>query len=96
MHDEVKMFKYFFFFVRRYCLWIVGGNGTTLFSSSSVWQNIIKDVQDRGCFFDVSDDKDLSNAVIKATIELDDADNSVKMESLHISRPRFQVLKLPS
>jgi len=90
------MFKYFFFFVRRYCLWIVGGNGTTLFSSSSVWQKIIKDVQDRGCFFDVSDDKDLSNAVIKATIELDDADNSVKMESLHISRPRFQVLKLPS
>ncbi|RCV35094.1 hypothetical protein SETIT_7G212000v2, partial [Setaria italica] len=75
----------------KHCLWIVG-NGTTLSSSSSVWQKIIKDAQDRGCFFDVNDDKDLSNAVVKAIIELGDAENSLKMESLHISRARFQVL----
>nr|CAB3488038.1 unnamed protein product [Digitaria exilis] len=73
----------------KHCLWIVG-NGTTLSSSNSVWQKIIKDAQDRGCFFDVDDDKDLSNAVVKAIIEQDDADNLVRMESLHISRPRFQ------
>lgn len=74
----------------KHCLWIVG-NGTTLSSSSSVWQKIIKDAQDRGCFFDVNDDKDLSNAVVKAIIELGDAENSLKMESLHISRARFQI-----
>ncbi|CAN6229300.1 unnamed protein product [Urochloa humidicola] len=73
----------------KHCLWIVG-NGSTLSSSNSVWQKIIKDAQDRGCFFDVNDDKDLSNAVVKAIVELDDAENSLKMESLHISRARFQ------
>lgn len=72
------------------------GNGTTLSSSYSVWQKLINNAQARGCFFDVNDDKDLSNAVAKAVIELDDAENSVNMESLQISRPRFQVLKLPS
>ncbi|KAL6652176.1 hypothetical protein ACP70R_011101 [Stipagrostis hirtigluma subsp. patula] len=42
----------------KHCLWIVG-NGTTLSISNSIWQKIIKDAEDRGCFFDVSDDKDL-------------------------------------
>ncbi|KAM0923989.1 hypothetical protein ACQ4PT_005164 [Festuca glaucescens] len=73
----------------KHCLWIVG-NGTTLSNSKSVWQKIVKDAQDRACYFDASEDKDLSNAVIKAVIELDDADNLVKMDSLHIGRPRFQ------
>ena len=94
-HNEVHICPSFFFCVGRHCLWIVG-NGTTLSSSNSVWQKIIKDVQDRGCFFDVNDDKDLSNAIVKAIIEQDDAENSVKMESLHISRARFQVFKLSS
>ncbi|KAG2574247.1 hypothetical protein PVAP13_7KG316209 [Panicum virgatum] len=77
----------------KHCLWIVG-NGTTLSSSNSVWQKMIKNAQARGCFFDVNEDKDLSNAVTKAIIELDDAENSMNMESLHISRPRFQKTKL--
>ena len=70
------------------------GNGTTLSSNNSVWQKMIKNAHDRGLFFDVNDDKDLSNAVAKAVIELDDAENSVNMESLHISRPRFQVFQI--
>ncbi|CAL5025811.1 unnamed protein product [Urochloa decumbens] len=73
----------------KHSLWIVG-NGTTLSSSNSVWQKLVKNAQARGCYFDVNDDKDLSNAVAKAIIELDDAENSMNMESLHISRPRFQ------
>ncbi|KAM0826466.1 hypothetical protein ACQ4PT_068857 [Festuca glaucescens] len=73
----------------KHCLWIVG-NGTTLSNSRSVWQKIVKDAHHRGCYFDASEDKDLSNAVIKAVVELDDAENLVKMDSLHISRPRFQ------
>ena len=64
-------------------------------NSKSVWQKIVKDARDRGCYFEASDDKDLSNAVVKAIIELDDAENLVKMDSLHISRPRsrFQVIQ---
>ncbi|KAK1684946.1 hypothetical protein QYE76_045794 [Lolium multiflorum] len=73
----------------KHCLWIVG-NGMTLSNSKSVWQKIVKDAQDRGCYFDACEDKDLSNAVNNAVIELDDAENLVKMDSLHISRPRFQ------
>uniref|UniRef100_A0A0E0DHM3 UvrD-like helicase ATP-binding domain-containing protein n=1 Tax=Oryza meridionalis TaxID=40149 RepID=A0A0E0DHM3_9ORYZ len=73
----------------KHCLWIVG-NGTTLSNSKSIWQKIIKDAQDRGCFFDANDDKDLSNAIIKAIIEHDDAENLLKMDSMHISRPRNQ------
>ncbi|EEC77853.1 hypothetical protein OsI_17109 [Oryza sativa Indica Group] len=73
----------------KHCLWIVG-NGTTLSNSKSIWQKIIKDAQDRGCFFDANDDKDLSNAIIKAIIEHDDAENLSKMDSMHISRPRNQ------
>jgi senataxin len=63
-----------------------------LSNSRSVWQKIVTDAHHRGCYFDASEDKDLSNAVIKAVVELDDAENLVKMDSLHISRPRFQVL----
>jgi senataxin len=69
-----------FFLLRRHCLWIVG-NGTTLSSNNFVWQKMIKNAHDRGLFFDVND---LSNAVAKAVIELDDAENSVNMESLHL------------
>uniref|UniRef100_A0A8R7PHY4 Helicase MAGATAMA 3 n=3 Tax=Triticum TaxID=4564 RepID=A0A8R7PHY4_TRIUA len=75
----------------KHCLWIVG-NGTTLSNSKSVWQKIVKDAQDRDCYFDADEDKDLSNAVFKAVIELDDADNLVeKMDSLDIGKPRSQV-----
>ncbi|CAM0903212.1 unnamed protein product [Alopecurus aequalis] len=73
----------------KHCLWIVG-NGMTLSNSKSVWRKIVNDARDRGCYFDANEDKDLSNAVTKAIVEHDDAENLVKMESLHISRPRFQ------
>lgn len=54
-------------------------------NSKSVWQKIVKDARDRGCYFEASDDEDLSNAVAKAIIELDDAENLVRMDSLHIA-----------
>uniref|UniRef100_A0A0D9W8K7 DNA2/NAM7 helicase-like C-terminal domain-containing protein n=1 Tax=Leersia perrieri TaxID=77586 RepID=A0A0D9W8K7_9ORYZ len=73
----------------KHCLWIVG-NGTTLSNSKSVWQKVVADAKHRECFFEASDDKHLSNAIVNAIIELDDAENLVKMESLHISNSRFQ------
>jgi hypothetical protein len=53
------------------------GNGITLSISNSVWRKIVKDAQDRGCFnFDVIVDKRLSDAVAKAIIELDAAEEN--------------------
>uniref|UniRef100_A0A0D3FZD2 DNA2/NAM7 helicase-like C-terminal domain-containing protein n=1 Tax=Oryza barthii TaxID=65489 RepID=A0A0D3FZD2_9ORYZ len=73
----------------KHCLWIVG-NGTTLSNSISVWQKVVNDAKHRGCFFKASEDKHLSNAIVNAVIELDDAENLVKMDSLQITNPRFQ------
>jgi hypothetical protein len=47
----------------------------------------------RGCLFDASDNKDLSNALVNAIIELDDYDNLARMDSLHIRMPMYQVLQ---
>uniref|UniRef100_A0A0D9ZPQ7 UvrD-like helicase ATP-binding domain-containing protein n=1 Tax=Oryza glumipatula TaxID=40148 RepID=A0A0D9ZPQ7_9ORYZ len=73
----------------KHCLWIVG-NGTTLSNNRSVWQKVVNDAKHRGCFFEASEDKHLSNAIVNAVIELDDAENLVKMDSLQITNPRFQ------
>ncbi|KAF2935520.1 hypothetical protein DAI22_04g236900 [Oryza sativa Japonica Group] len=73
----------------KHCLWIVG-NGTTLSNSRSVWQKVVNDAKHRGCFFEASEYKHLSNAIVNAVIELDDAENLVKMDSLQITNPRFQ------
>ncbi|XP_049932435.1 uncharacterized protein LOC116246655 isoform X2 [Nymphaea colorata] len=46
----------------RFCLWIIG-NGPTLMKSDSVWTSLVYDAKVRGCFFDVSHDKELVKAV---------------------------------
>lgn len=34
-------------------------------NSNSIWQKIVMDTWDRGCFFNVKDDKELLNAIFK-------------------------------
>ncbi|PNT69243.1 hypothetical protein BRADI_3g51900v3 [Brachypodium distachyon] len=63
----------------KHCLWILG-NATTLVSSKTIWQKIVADAKDRGCFFNANDDNDLSRAIIKAVIELDEVENVLNME----------------
>ncbi|KAF7079843.1 hypothetical protein CFC21_084016 [Triticum aestivum] len=63
----------------KHCLWIVG-NATTLVSSKTVWQKIVTDAKERGCFFDANDDQDLSGAIVKAVIELDEVESALSME----------------
>nr|TKW40935.1 hypothetical protein SEVIR_1G280000v2 [Setaria viridis] len=73
----------------KHCLWILG-NAKTLACGKTIWREIVADAKDRGCFFDAKDDKDLSNAIIKAAIELDEVENLLKLDSLRIgsgSRP---------
>ncbi|KAK1686410.1 hypothetical protein QYE76_047258 [Lolium multiflorum] len=65
------------------CLWIVG-NATTLVSSKTVWRKIVADAKERGCFFSANDDQDLSGAIIKAIIELDEVESLLNMDNLRI------------
>jgi hypothetical protein len=51
------------------------GNGTTLSNNNSVWQKIVKDTRDRGCFFNATDEKELLNAIFKPAVEYPHADN---------------------
>ncbi|CAM0944776.1 unnamed protein product [Alopecurus aequalis] len=71
----------------KHCLWIVG-NATTLVSSKTVWRKIVADAKERGCFFDANDDKDLSGAIIKAVIELDEVESVLNMDNLRIGGSR--------
>ncbi|KAK7255004.1 hypothetical protein RIF29_28403 [Crotalaria pallida] len=43
----------------RHCLWILG-NGTTLLNSESVWEKLVIDAKERGCFYDAYEDECLA------------------------------------
>jgi senataxin len=60
-----------------------------LVSSKTVWRKIVADAKERGCFFSANDDQDLSGAIIKAVIELDEVESLLNMDNLRIggSRP---------
>ncbi|CAL4981725.1 unnamed protein product [Urochloa decumbens] len=73
----------------KHCLWILG-NGTTLSNRRSIWQDIVENAKRRDCFFDAKNDKDLSNIIDEAVVQIDSAANLHKMDSMHISRPRFE------
>ena len=65
----------------RHCLWILG-------NAMTIWRGIVADAKDRGCYFDSKDDKDLSNAIIKAAIELDEVENLLNFDGLRIGGSR--------
>ncbi|KAL0560437.1 hypothetical protein IC582_000842 [Cucumis melo] len=46
----------------RYCLWILG-NFDTLSNSDSIWEDLVFDAKNRGCFFNAKEDKDLANVM---------------------------------
>ncbi|CAL4884707.1 unnamed protein product [Urochloa decumbens] len=68
----------------KHCLWILG-NAKTLASAKTIWRQIVADAKERGRFFDAKDDSDLSNAIIKAAIELDQVENLLKFDGLRIT-----------
>lgn len=77
-------------FYGRHCLWILG-NGLTLTNSESIWGRLVLDAKKRECFFNAEDDGGLADAITNACIELDDLNTLLNMDSLHISRPKWQV-----
>jgi len=44
----------------------------------------VADAKDRGHFFDAKDDEDLSDAVIKAAIDVDQVESLLKFDGLRI------------
>lgn len=71
----------------RHCLWILG-NAKTLVSTKTIWRGIVADAKVRGCYFEAKDDKDLSSAIIKAAIEMDEVENLLKLDGLRIGGSR--------
>ena len=77
-------------FCGRHCLWILG-NETTLINSKSIWAKLVQDAKDRGCCYNANEDKNLADAIIKAAVELDELDNLLNMDTLHVSRTSWKV-----
>ncbi|KAJ8531447.1 hypothetical protein K7X08_026881 [Anisodus acutangulus] len=71
----------------RYCLWILG-HGTTLVNSGSIWRDLVIDAKARGCYFDVTDDKRLKQAILNAPIVPGQVETLLRMDS-----PIFQTAK---
>jgi hypothetical protein len=57
----------------RYCLWILG-DAVTLLKSNTVWKKLVIDAKQRGCFYDVNEDKNLAQAITSALVELEQLD----------------------
>jgi len=58
----------------RHCLWIIG-NERTLTKSRSIWEKLVVDAKNRGCFHNATDDKTLDAAITEAAEELDEQDD---------------------
>ncbi|KAF7046345.1 hypothetical protein CFC21_055378 [Triticum aestivum] len=55
----------------KHCLWILG-DAATLSSSKTIWQEIVADAKERGCFYDCNEDKDLAAAIRDAVVDRSD------------------------
>ncbi|KAD7478548.1 hypothetical protein E3N88_01684 [Mikania micrantha] len=74
----------------RYCLWILG-NESTLMNSDTIWKKLIVDAKNRGCFYNVSQDKNLAEAAMLALFELGQLDNLFTTDSLLFNEAKWQV-----
>ncbi|KAF7068246.1 hypothetical protein CFC21_074021 [Triticum aestivum] len=61
----------------KHCFWILG-DAATLSSSRTIWQKIVADAKERGCFYDGNDDNDLL-AVVSVAIKQDEVTRLLKM-----------------
>ncbi|KAL7104163.1 hypothetical protein ACP275_08G226900 [Erythranthe tilingii] len=64
----------------RYCLWILG-SGATLLNSGSVWEKLVTEAKNRGCFYNAYEDKNLSLTISNSLIELRQMNSLFSMDS---------------
>lgn len=74
----------------RYCLWILG-DGRTLASSQSIWEDLVLDAKRRQCFFDADEDKDLAKAILEVKKEFDQFDDLLNGESILFKNSTWKV-----
>ncbi|XP_058090437.1 uncharacterized protein LOC131236919 isoform X2 [Magnolia sinica] len=75
----------------RHCLWILG-NASTLIRSDSVWEELVYDMKERGCFFNAEEDKGLAKAILQVKNELNQLDDLLKADSILLNTARWKVL----
>ncbi|KAL5730281.1 hypothetical protein ACHQM5_003122 [Ranunculus cassubicifolius] len=75
----------------RFCLWIVG-NALTLRNSNSVWKNLVVDAENRGCYFNFTEDETLLKSLINSMIKLDQLDELLNTNSILFSSARWKVM----
>ncbi|KAI3886220.1 hypothetical protein MKW92_018604 [Papaver armeniacum] len=75
----------------RHCLWILG-NDKKLCKTGSFWEDLIRDAEQRGCFFNADEDEELVKAMIKAKKELDQLDNLLHEDSMLFKSALWKVL----
>ncbi|PHT65604.1 hypothetical protein T459_30029 [Capsicum annuum] len=88
--DE-RVLKCFVSFLYRYCLWILR-NGSTLVNSGSIWKNLVVDAKARGCYFDVTDNNRLNQAILNTTIELDKLKTLLRTDSPIFESAQWKVI----
>lgn len=74
----------------RYCLWILG-DGRTLASSQSIWEDLVLDAKRRQCFFDADEDKDLAKAILEVKKEFDQFDDLLNGDSILFKNSTWKV-----
>ncbi|MCL7047449.1 hypothetical protein MKW94_024532 [Papaver nudicaule] len=75
----------------RHCLWILG-NDKELSKIGSFWEDLIRDVKHRQCFYNADEDEELVKAMIKANKELDHLDNLLNENSMLFKSAPWKVL----
>ncbi|XP_062110911.1 uncharacterized protein LOC133822555 [Humulus lupulus] len=74
----------------RYCLWIVG-SGETLRNSGTFWKNLVIDAEERGCFHDAWEDKNMARAITVALIGLNQISMLLGLDAVLFRKARWKV-----
>ncbi|KAM3359881.1 putative protein isoform X6 [Capsicum galapagoense] len=59
----------------------------------SIWKNLVIDAKARGCYFDVTDNNRLNQAILNTTIELDKLKTLLKTDSLIFESAQWKRLQ---
>ncbi|XP_060669325.1 uncharacterized protein LOC107410487 isoform X2 [Ziziphus jujuba] len=74
----------------RYCLWILGNEGTLL-NSESIWKKVVNDAKDRGCFRNAHENKNLAHAITASLVDLNQLNVLTNMNFLLFKEARWKV-----
>lgn len=65
-----------------------------MINSGSIWKNLVLDAKDRGCFYNVSEDKHLSQAATVALVEFRQFDSLFSADSFIFNDAKWKVISM--